>query len=95
MPAFICLSETDQNRSDFMSSCLLLQKVLSELQAENQRRLKEREQELKDMKKMMEGMKVGQQDFIFLGCTTFFLNETAFPINPAVISQFTEGLCFV
>ncbi|XP_026219912.1 uncharacterized protein trim25l isoform X2 [Anabas testudineus] len=33
------------------------QKLVSELQAENQQRLKVREQELKDMKKMMEGMK--------------------------------------
>ncbi|XP_034403092.1 E3 ubiquitin/ISG15 ligase TRIM25 isoform X2 [Cyclopterus lumpus] len=33
------------------------QKVLSEMQTENQQRVKVREQELKDMKKMMEGMK--------------------------------------
>ncbi|KAK2856799.1 hypothetical protein Q5P01_005534 [Channa striata] len=33
------------------------QKVLSDLQGENQQRLKTREQELKDMKKMMEGLK--------------------------------------
>uniref|UniRef100_A0A3Q2XZ37 Tripartite motif containing 25, like n=1 Tax=Hippocampus comes TaxID=109280 RepID=A0A3Q2XZ37_HIPCM len=32
-------------------------KGLSEMQAENQRRLKDRQQELKDMKKMMDGMK--------------------------------------
>jgi len=36
------------------------QKVLSEMQTETQQRLKVREQELKDMKKMMEGMKVGR-----------------------------------
>lgn len=35
-----------------------MQKVLSEMQAENQQRLKDREQELKDLKKMMELMKV-------------------------------------
>ncbi|XP_035487238.2 uncharacterized protein trim25l isoform X1 [Scophthalmus maximus] len=33
------------------------QKALSDMQAENQQRLKDREQELKDMRKMMEGMK--------------------------------------
>ncbi|XP_051915166.1 tripartite motif-containing protein 16 [Hippocampus zosterae] len=33
------------------------EKGLSEMQAENQRRLKDRQQELKDMKKMMDGMK--------------------------------------
>lgn len=37
---------------------LLLQKVLSELQAENLRKLKDREQELKELKKAMEVMKV-------------------------------------
>lgn len=36
----------------------LLQKVLSELQAENLRKLKDREQELKELKKAMEVMKV-------------------------------------
>uniref|UniRef100_A0A3B4Z6G5 FinTRIM family, member 32 n=1 Tax=Stegastes partitus TaxID=144197 RepID=A0A3B4Z6G5_9TELE len=37
-------------------------KVLSEMQAENQQKLRDREQELKDMKKMMEGMKVGPNE---------------------------------
>lgn len=43
---------------------VLLQKVLSDLQAENQQRLKEREQELKNLKKVMEVTKVSQQSFI-------------------------------
>lgn len=43
-----------------LSLCLPLQKALSEMQAENQQRLKDREQELKDLKKMMDVMKVGQ-----------------------------------
>lgn len=46
-----------------MCLCVLLQKVLLELQVENQQRLKDREQELKDLKKVMEVMKVGQQKF--------------------------------
>lgn len=41
-----------------------LQKVLSDLQAENQQRLKEREQELKNLKKVMEVTKVSRQRFI-------------------------------
>lgn len=40
-----------------------MQKVLSERQAENQQRLKDREQELKDLKKVMEVMKVGWTTF--------------------------------
>lgn len=43
---------------------VLLQKVLSDLQAENQQRLKEREQELKNLKKVMEVTKVSRQSFI-------------------------------
>ncbi|KAF6733333.1 Tripartite motif-containing protein 47 [Oryzias melastigma] len=35
------------------------QKVLSEIQADNQQRLKDREQELKELKKVMEVAKVG------------------------------------
>lgn len=51
---------------DSVSSCILLQKMLSEMQVENQQRLKDREQELKDLKKVMEVMKVGQQNFVAL-----------------------------
>lgn len=50
------------NCADVTSLCVRPQKVLSEMQAENQQRLKDREQELKDMKKMMEAVKVGQQN---------------------------------
>lgn len=38
---------------------------MSEIHAQNQQRLKDREQELKDMKTMIEAMKVGQQTFSF------------------------------
>ena len=41
--------------------------MLSEIQVENQQKLKDREQELKDMKKMMEVMKVGSQQG-FMSC---------------------------
>lgn len=68
-----------------MSSCILLQKVLSEMQAENQQRLKDREQELKDLKKVMEVMKVGQKNFSFVA---FFKMKATFPINPANFSYF-------
>lgn len=47
--------------SDLVSRRASLQKLLSDLQSANQQKLKEREQELKDMKKMMEQMKVGQR----------------------------------
>lgn len=47
---------------DFLTSCfLVLQKALSEMQTENQQRLKEREQELKELKKVMDVMQVGWQ----------------------------------
>lgn len=68
-----------------MSSCILLQKVLSEMQAENQQRLKDREQELKDLKKVMEVMKVGQRSFSFVA---FLKMKPTFPINPANFSYF-------
>lgn len=55
--------ETDGGRLDIMSLCVLLQKVLSEMQAENQQRLKNREQELKDLKTVLGAMKVGQQSY--------------------------------
>lgn len=53
----------------------LLQKVLSEIQAENQQRLKDREQELKDLKKIMEVAKVGPHRwFLPQTSTEFFLS---------------------
>lgn len=56
-----CVCVCVRDGFDSMSSCL--QKVLSEMQTENQQRLKDRQQELKDLKKVMEVMKVGQQAF--------------------------------
>lgn len=40
--------------------------MLSEMQAENQQRLKDREHELKDMKKVMEVMKVCRRNKIYI-----------------------------
>lgn len=54
----------DGDHLDMTFPPVLLQKVLSELQTENQQRLREREQELKDLKKVMEVTKVGQQSLI-------------------------------
>lgn len=47
--------------------------MLSELQTENHQRLKDREQELKDLQKVMDVMKVGRKSFIF-GCMFFCVN---------------------
>lgn len=55
------------------------------MQAENQQRLKDREQELKDLKKVMEVMKVGQRSFSFVA---FLKMKPTFPINPANFSYF-------
>ena len=49
--------------------------MLSEMQAENQQRLKDREQELKDMKKVMEVMKVGLQNFVIVGLLQISRNK--------------------
>lgn len=54
----------DGDHLNITSPPVLLQKVLSDLQAETQQRLKEREQELKNLKKVMEVTKVSRQSFI-------------------------------
>lgn len=54
----------DGDHLNMTSPPVLLQKVLSDLQADNQQRLKDREQELKNLKKVMEVAKVSRQSFI-------------------------------
>lgn len=72
---------------------VLLQKVLSDLQAENQQRLKEREQELKNLKKVMEVTKVSRQSFI-LQKSKIFTNPctiiVSFPVQRSAIKVHSD-----
>lgn len=56
--------------------------MLSEMQAENQQRLKDREQELKDMKKVMEVMKVCRRNFVVVGLRQISHNKIYISHNP-------------
>lgn len=56
--------------------------MLSEMQAENQQRLKDREQELKDMKKVMEVMKVCRRNFVVVGLRQISRNKIYISHNP-------------
>lgn len=64
MRGYVLVPVFDGDHLNMTSPPVLLQKVLSDLQAENQQRLKEREQELKDLKKVMEVTKVSRQSFL-------------------------------